>query len=163
MATILELVAKGDLEKIDPDLDPDELEERQIYMLGSLVGRVEKTLASIESRWETELNPSEQLDELVYNFVSGEPLNYPRGFHDIDHKRDGVWMLKAPNLRLFGFFPTKDIFVCTDLVEAGVVKHQVTYAGMAEQSWFKRESLDLTPPKFIEGSDPSDVVSNCYS
>lgn len=161
MPTILELAAAGELEKIDPDLDPDELEERSIYVLAGGEVRLQKLLGTMQSQWNTEVSPAEQMDELVYNFSTGEILDYPRLFRDLKHHRKGIWELKAPDLRLFGFFANKDCFICTDVADANIVK-QYGYSGYIEQGAFRREKLDLNEPKFIDSKRPEDVVSNCY-
>ncbi len=163
MPTILDLVRRGDLVKIDPDLDEDEFELRMMYFVRGGDVRCDELLAKMQSQWNIEVSPIEQFDELVYNFATGGMLECPRQFHVLCHKRDGVWELKAPDLRLFGFFPMKDIFVCTDVADANQVKAAGQYSGYCEQCWFKRDRLDLDDPKFITGTDPRDVVSNCHS
>ena len=161
MPTILELAADGRLEKVDPTLDDDELEQRAIYLLEGGSARVTTLFATMVSQWKTEVTPAEQLDELVYNFTTGGELDFPRQFRDLTHHREGVWELKAPDLRLFGFFARKDCFICTDVADANVVK-QLGYSGYIEQGAFRRGQLDLDPPKFIPSKRPQDVVSNCY-
>lgn len=162
MATILDLVATGELVKIDPQLADDEMEDRQIYLVAQAVGPSAALLATMVSQWEIESSPAEQLDELVYHFATGGQLDYPRQFHDLQHVRDGIWELKTADLRLFGWFAEKDIFVCASVADANVVKAAGQYAGYCEQTWFRRERLPLDDPKFLLGKEPVDVVSNCY-
>ena len=161
MATLLELIADGRLVKLDPQLGKHELEERQIFLLPQTAIAVTKLLETMESEWDIESTPAEQLDELVYHFVTGGQLDYPRQFHVLDHARDGVWQLKTQDLRLFGWFPTKDCFICSDITNANEIKRLHQYSGYCEQTWFRREKLDLDEPKYIDGMEPKDVVSNC--
>lgn len=163
MATILNLVASRELVKIDPDLDDDEMESRTIYLVAAAVKRCADLIDSMESKWNLEVTPAEQLDDLVYHFATGGMLDCPRQFHVLSHKRDGIWQLKTPDLRLFGFFPRQDVFICTDVADANKVKEAGQYAGYCEQAWYKREKLGLDEPKYIGGIEPKDVVSNCYT
>ncbi|QUL38141.1 hypothetical protein [Erythrobacter sp. JK5] len=149
--------------KVDADLDEDELEERLIFFVKGVDSQCAKLIESMESQWDIELSPAEQLDELVYHFATGGVLDCPRQFHVLSHKRDGIWELKTPDLRLFGFFARKDIFICTDVADANAVKEGCLYAGYCEQAWFKRERLDLDDPKFVGGVEPKNVVSNCHT
>lgn len=161
MPTILDLVVSGDLIKVDPDLDEDELELRALYLVRGGDVQCDALLAGMVSQWDIETSPSEQFDELIYHFATGGALECPRQFHVLGHRRDGVWELKTADLRLFGFFPAKDVFICTDVADANRVKAAGQYSSYCEQSWFKRDRLDLDEPKFISGTDPRDVVSNC--
>lgn len=163
MATVLELVAAGKLVKVDASLGPREFEERRIFLLPETVTTSAKLCESMESEWDIETSPAEQLDELFYHFISGGTLDFPRQFSDLRHVRDGIWELKTADLRLFGWFADKDCFICTYIVNANELKRGTPYSGYCEQTWFKRQSLELKEPKYITGRDPRDVVSNCYS
>lgn len=162
MATILELVASGELVKIDPQLADHEMEDRQIYLVAQAVDPLTALLATMVSQWGIESTPAEQLDELVHHFATGGALDFPRQFHDLEHLRDGIWELKSADLRLFGWFAERDVFVCASVADANVVKAAGQYAGYCEQTWFRREQLPLDDPKFLPGKEPVDVVSNCY-
>jgi hypothetical protein len=162
MATIIELVEEGHLIKLEPELDADEFEARRIYLIADCRDRLDALLGSMVSQWNTEIDPMEQFDEIVYHFAVGGELNYPRQFHDLRHRKDGIWQLKTPDLRLFGFFARKDVFICTDVADANVVKTG-QYSGYCEQSGYRRDQLNLDEPKFIPGMEPQNVVSNCYS
>ncbi len=163
MATVIELVAVGKLVKVDAQLGPNELEERRIFLLPETVSKATELCESMESEWDTTLSPAEQLDELFYHFVSGGRMDFPRQLKELDHIRDGIWRLKTADLRLFGWFPAKDCFICAYVVNANELKRGTPYSGYCEQTWFKRHSLELNEPKFIVGQDPRNVISNCYS
>lgn len=162
MATLLELVARGDLVEFNFDLEPDRLEQRRIFLTKRVAERLGMFLEETESQWSVELSPSEQLYEFGYHFVTGGALDYPRQFHDMRHRRDGVWELKTSDLRMFGWFPIRDHFICTDVADANFVKDRGLYGGFCEQCGFFRDCLDLDEPKFVAGTEANDVVSNCY-
>lgn len=163
MATILELEESGQLVRVDASLGPKEFENRRIFLLAETVLRATELCESMESEWDIETTPAEQLDELFYHFMSGGVLDFPKQFHDLQHVRDGIWQLKTADLRLFGWFASKDCFICAYVVNANELKRGLPYSGYCEQTWFKRQNLDLDEPKFIPGQEPTNVVSNCYS
>jgi hypothetical protein len=169
MATILELIGKGELIKLDPALGPRELEQRCIYLSARTAEGLGEKLKNMNSELGIENSPAEQLDDLVYHFATGGELDYPRQFHEMIHRREGIWELKTPDVRLFGWFYKRDCFICTAVADANVIKHGpadllssrgTMYSGYCEDAWYRREQLDVDPPKFISGNKLSDVVSN---
>ena len=171
MATILKLVERGELVKLDVELGPSEMEQRCIYFHHRCAGGLYDRLSKMVSQWKVESSPIEQFDELTYHFVTGDSIDFPRQFRDLIHRRDGIWELKTPDLRLFGWFATMDCFICTDVADANEVKHGPKgavnfhgslYAGYCEQAGYWRDQLDLDEPKFLTGRDPQDVVTNSY-
>src|SRR4051812_27179079 len=111
MATLLHLEGAQLLHKIYPALDPREHEWRLFYALPRLRAWIERTLPTLESSWKIEESPVEQLDALIYVFCSGQPLAYGQQFKPLRHIRDGIWELKTADLRVFGWFHTKDCFI----------------------------------------------------
>lgn len=162
MATLLDLRSRGELKKVDPDLGPREQEWRHIFALPRVEAWIADRLPGLESAWQIEERPIEQLDSLVYQFCSDEPLAYGHRFKPLTHLGDGVWELKTADLRLFGWFFRKDCYVCSDIdLKRHVVDHGLV-PGYVRQAVRFRECLELDEPKFIAGDDPNDVVSNCY-
>lgn len=164
MSTIVELAAAGSIVKLDPCLDADQQEERCIYLLPHVTKHLDQ-LDGKASPLELEVTPLEQLVDLAARFASGEELDYPRQFHIMLPHDDGVWELKTPDLRLFGWFAQKDVFVCTGILDAARVKGTdrpssgSLYGPLRDAVIRYREQLNLDPPKFVPGKNPSDVVS----
>lgn len=164
MSTLVALIEQGKLIKLDVHLEYDELEQRQILLLPRAAEGLQEKLEKMESEWQIELSPIEQFDELTHRFVTGATLDYPRQFNILRRtSREGVWELKSGDIRMFGWFPVKDSFICCDVANANVVKAGRQYASYCEQVWFYRDQLDLDDPKFLTGEEPEDVVSNCYT
>lgn len=162
MATILELVARGDLERLDPQLDPDEQEFRLVFFVREVVTRLPEQLEQMQSSCNVEQSPAEQLDDILYNFTSGKPLGYPRDFHEMYHRGDGFWELRTADVRVFGFFHRKDCFVCTDVADKNrLVEFRLTSQYVA-QGKRRLAQLDLNEPKCINSAEPHDVVSDWY-
>ncbi len=163
MATLSTLIERGDLIKLDPGLPMSELEVREIYMTVGLTEWIDRVLPGIRERFNTSFTAQEQFSQLVEDFCGGVELQYEQGFHCMTPAESGVWELKTPNIRMFGWFCSKDIFVAFKALEASFVKTHGLYAGCRDEVIRFRSLLDLDEPKFVEGTDPHAVVSNfCF-
>jgi hypothetical protein len=160
MATISSLVERDELVRIDPQLEPNEQEHRLVYALPTVIPRLSDELPSWTSIWQVEQDPIQQFDALLEVFCSGETLIFDRRFKPLNHLGEGVWELKTADLRLFGWFPVKDIFMLTCIDTATKVKTYNLYPGYAGEVVRQRNALPLNDPKFVVGEDPRDVVSN---
>jgi len=103
-----------------------------------------------------------QASALAEIFVSGETLTYSRQFKPLNHLGEGVWELKTADIRLFGWFPMRDVFVTYCADEAWRVKEYKLYRGYVNEVVQFRNVLPLDEPKFVEGENPDAVVSNFY-
>ena len=160
MATILELASRGVLTKYDALLRPREFEDRRFYGAARLVDWFANDLPNLESSWKIEETPSEQLYALLLKFVVGKVLTYQNEFYPIVPHRHGVWELKTADLRVFGWFPAVDCFLGLVADTTQRVKDHDLYHGYCNEVVRFRETLELDEPKFIEGREPKDVVSN---
>ena len=160
MATLLELETTGELVRLDPELGPREMEDRRIFLLPRAREQIERDIAVLESTWQVEISPIEQLDALVHRFCTGQPLSINTQFRCLNHLGEGVWELKTGDLRLFGWFPLRDCFICCDCISADLVKVSDLYYGLCRQVAWYRDKLNLDDPKFLSGTDPNVVVSN---
>jgi hypothetical protein len=160
MATILELERDGQLFKLDAGLGPTEQEWRRISASLRLCQWIERVLPTLAPQWNSEQSPLEQFDDIVWAFVSGEPLVYLHQFKPLRHIAGGVWELKTPDLRVFGWFDQMDSFiaVCADQKNR-ILNHGLYHGYCGEVARF-RERLDLDEPKFLPGEDPYVVVSD---
>ena len=160
MATLLNLTTEGALSKLDVGLSWRAQEVRRIFALARLKTWLVETLPELVSAWNLEESPAEQLDALLEIYASGETLVFGHQFKPLQHKRDGIWELKTADLRIFGWFPMKDVFVGAVGDTAGRIKEHKLYGGYLEQTGADRDKLDLDPPKFLPGEDPNVVLSN---
>lgn len=160
MATPILLCEMGQLFKLDPQLEPNEQEWRMIYTSPRLQQWLMNDLGNLESTWNVEVTPAQQLDALTEEFCSGCTLDYGIQFHPIQHVQGGIWMLKTQDLRIFGWFYVKDCFIGWRAEIADYVKANNLYYGLAGETARFRDRLDLDLPKFIPGEDPNDVISN---
>ena len=103
----------------------------------------------------------EQVDGLVDVFCSGDTLTYGEQFKPLTHIKDGVWELKTPDIRIFGWFNRKDCFIGVVADDATRIKTYHLYHGYANVTTARfRDALDLDEPKYVTGDDPHAVVSN---
>lgn len=160
MATLIELDQRGDLFKFDA-LELGAQEFRTIYASQVLYNWTQTTLPGMVSSWGIELSPEEQFVGLTEVFCSGETLTYGKQFKPLIHIGDGVWELKTPDLRIFGWFYRMDCFIGAVADDATRIKKVPLYYGYAHVTTPRfRDALDLDPPKYIAGDDPNAVVSN---
>lgn len=162
MATVEELVARGDLVQVSNKvLRSDQLPERVIL----LTGRAEKWMKEVLPSLETDgyvdgaLTPKQQAFDLFRCFIAGDDLFasdwYPKPLRPFDQGH-GVWELRTPDLRFFGWFVSKGTFVVSAVGVTEEVKDHQLYTGYRNQAVFDRESLELDHPAFVLGGS-SDV------
>ena len=109
--------------------------------------------------------PLEQSDALFYKFITGKWLDYDRDIGEVleynqpDKHRLGIWELKAPDVRFFGWFPCFNIFIVAYCNDATYVKQHNLYNGYIGQCHQLRTQYPVDPPSFVTGGI-SRVISN---
>lgn len=162
---MFELAQAGSICRLDPQLDYDEQELRHIYLGPRAVEFLGEELPGLSSFFETETNPHQDFDAFVSQFASGLPIEIGTQFKAFQRKclhalEGGVWYIKTPDLRIFGWFPVKDCFVAVVSDAFENVKKYNLYEGYRQEVIRFRSSLNLDEPKFIPGDDPHAVISN---
>lgn len=161
MATLSKLVG-AHLFKLEPELRHGQQAQRLIYASAGLMRWIQEALPELEQAWTSELTPAEQLAAYVDDFCAGEELEIPTGFHCLRPEQKGVWSLKTPDLRIFGWFHTRDCFIGVKADTADRIKKHDLYLGYLGEVARFRDNIDLDEPKFIQGNNPYDVVSNYH-
>jgi len=159
MPTPSELEAQGQLVKIDAALEEWEQEFRCLYVHPRVENWFTSELPNLDADgfWESVQSPEDQAEDLVYRFVSGEDDIADLPPHSMQPKEAGVWELCTYDLRFFGWFWRKGVFIVSAVDTACRCKQHSLYAGYREQCVRDREGFDLTPPPFITG-ETSDVL-----
>jgi hypothetical protein len=160
MATLLDLASTGKLVRLRPHLGPREQEDRIIYASPAFREWLETVLPSLHSDWAIETTPLEQFIERHASFAAGECLDFGNHIRPLNPVSQGVWELKTPDLRVFGWFSAQDCFIAHQGELASLIKSRRLYSVYAEKVIRFREALDLDEPKYLPGDDPRDVVSN---
>lgn len=166
MATIAKLAEENRLFQIEPDLDPGVMPHRYMYAIPEFRGFLDD-VHQLESLWKQEQTPREQLDDLLVEFLGTEPFTIGRRFAPIYPARGkiwpGVWELKTPDLRIFGWFPRQNTFIAVKGSHAQKLKDFPALYGVCRDEVVRvRNELPLDEPKYIAGEEYSDVVSLIY-
>ena len=131
MATALDLI-RGDaapLSKLDPGFEDGKQEFRCILASRKLRTWIEQDLPKLPSALGLELTPQEQLFAFVQIFFSEDPLTYGEHIKPLHCRGQGVWELRTPDLRVFGWFPIKDHFIGAVGNDATFIKDHGLYPG----------------------------------
>lgn len=160
MATLRTLVTNGELVALRVPLERNEFPDRQIYALPRVRKWLEDQLPGQPSDRFVEIEPEGQLEDLLHQFITGGQLCIGQTYKSMHHHGDGVWELKTADLRLFGWFYKRDIFIVSDVNLKRFVMGPGVVPGLCKQAVRFREILPLDEPKFIDGDDPHVVVSN---
>jgi hypothetical protein len=163
MPTIAKLLADGSLFEIEADLDPGIAPFRRLYAVPDF-RRFLDEVPTLESCWNIEQTPAEQLDDLLAEFLGTEPFKISWRFGPLSPVRGkpwpGVWELKTADLRIFGWFPQQNHFIAVTGCTAALVKaHRGMYGGFREEVIRRRDRLPLDEPKYVKGEDYNDVIS----
>lgn len=163
MSTLMDLVTRGDLTSFEDDTDRSP-PWRRIYATPAAARRMEHDLPRMTTMLSGgKTSPAQQVDALLARFSNGGRLCHYSDFHVLTPKGNGIWELKTVDVRLFGWFPARDAFVITNVLDAYETKATGLYNGAVQEAVAIRERMDLDPPKFVPGEDPDDVVSNWNS
>jgi hypothetical protein len=163
MATLRELCQRRVLHMVDPQLSWREQQTRAVYATTEVMEWLVKELPNEVSNWNIDVFPEDQVAALIADFCAGKELHVVHQVRIIKHIDCGVWELKTADIRLFGWFHCRDVFVCTGVDSAWRIKEQRLYSQYRDNSVAIRNTLDLDEPKHVTGSDYDLVLSDwCY-
>lgn len=152
MATLLELCDCGLLTRLGGGLAGDEQPCRLLAAFPHAVKWLDDTLPRLEPLLdEGRQSPLEQVDDLLHDFVSGADMSFYKRSHSMDPHDKGIWELKTPDVRVFGWFVKRGVFVMANVDSAINVKDHHLYTGYRENCVYRRDQLDLDAPKFLVG------------
>jgi hypothetical protein len=125
---------------------------RRAFAFPHVTKWMEETLPLLKAEMEDgTMSPLQQMDDLLHDFGSGEDLSFWQRSHSMNPSEDGIWELKTTDLRLFGWFKTRGMFVIANLDTAMRCKLYGLYAGYRGDCVRRRDALNLDPPKFMTG------------
>lgn len=153
MATLDELCNQKRLVKLGGGLDYHEQPERRLYAFPHVIDWLDAVLPTVVSELgDGSQTPEEQIDDLLYMFVSGADMSFYERSHSMTPSEHGVWELKSPDLRLFGWFRRKGTFVITRIDTAFRCKQHGLYVGYRSDAVRLRDGMNLDEPKFVTGN-----------
>lgn len=104
------------------------------------------------------LKPDEQVDRLLWEFVTGKPMAYQQGAENLEPKTAAVWELKTIDVRIFGWFAARGTFIAVNGALRSSLKPWEKYAPYIEEVTDVRDGLDLDEPKFLPHGAVKDVL-----
>jgi hypothetical protein len=162
MSTLVELTEKGVLVRFDPDLGSGVFEQRRLYLLARVPGQIAERIEGTTSDRHLETMPYEQLDALLSEYCEGEELAFSTQFKCMRPLDRGIWTLKTPDVRIFGWFHEKDCFICSAVDAAWRVKEVPLYRGYIDEAVRFRDEIFGPGSGYVAGVEPDDVISNWY-
>ncbi len=160
MATLDELLESKRIEEVDDVNAPDARKKRQLYiMVPEASDDIARMIGQHFATWNTSIAIEEQVIGLFHDYLSGKCLHHPEDFHVLREMEDGIWELKTDDVRVFGWFISKDEFVIATAAYADLAKDG-KYASFISTAKFRRRALALNNGTFVKGEEPSNVISN---
>lgn len=164
MATIEQLDYNGDLVRIDVELEKDEQIWRRLYGTPDFVGWLRDVLPDLEtSVIGGEIQPLEQLDAIFHEYVIGESMDTAHQFKRLSWTPDlSVWEFKTADIRVFGWVPQKDVFICAFGDMKDSIETFRKYGRYIVQTQYLRSQMDLDEPKAVVSREYHDVLSDAH-
>lgn len=161
MATLVELCESGVLDTIDP-LEPDELPWRILYATTDFLHWAATVLPVLpHNPLYDKLTPIEQVFAVFAEYVSGDDFLTDRRFKKLSWTPEHhVWQIKTEEVRIFGWVPKKNVFICCFGDSADRIKTEDSYGRYIAQTVYTRNNLQLDEPRFVESKSYEDVISN---
>src|SRR5579871_1034018 len=109
----------------------------------------------VPGRLQAADSPLEQVDEILYRWITGKDLRYGRWFKDLMPRSDEVWEMKTADIRIFGWIYRPRTFVAVFGDYADLYKGKIqrrSYEEAKRRVKRERDALDLDPPKYAGGT-----------
>lgn len=161
MATLVELCESGLLDTIDP-LEADELPWRTLYGTQELVQWLGNDLPGIDhNELYDDLSPQEQVLAVFAEYVGGGEFVDDRRFKKLNWNPEYyVWEFKTEEIRIFGWVPEKDVFICCFGDSKDRILVEDSYGRYIAKTVYVRNNLNLDEPRFVASGELKDVISN---
>lgn len=109
-STIAMLKLKG-LSPLTLSLEPGEVEHRAVFATDGFRAWWEEVLPNLAMDMDLAVSPAGQIVTLLTDFVSGIRLEYPDDLAEMRPSEEGIWEFRTADVRVFGFFPGRDVFL----------------------------------------------------
>lgn len=154
METIQTLLASGRLLATSSFLEDHEQHQRLMYFMPRVRTWAKANLMTLESDgfYENALSPKDQLRDICRNFLLGADLSNERlPPHSMQPIDSGVWELRTPDLRLFGWAYRKNTIIVSAIDTKQRCSQLGLYSEYRDQAVQDRDSLNLKPPSHVTG------------
>lgn len=152
MSTVQECVVKGLLVRISGRLRAHQQPMRVLLSTERAVTWMKSELHNLDSDGYVPgaLRPRDQAAILFNQFVAGDDLPDPQP-HEMKPLGNGIWEIRTADLRFFGWFPQRGIFVISAIAAATSCKDRKLYEGYYDQARSDRSAIDLMGGSYIAG------------
>ena len=149
------------MDTIDP-LEPDELAWRTLYGTMEFLNWLGAELPNIShNALYSDLSPQEQVFAIFTEYASGEYLSSDRRFKKLNWTPDHcIWELKTDEIRIFGWVPQKNNFICCYGGDKSTIETLSLYGRYIAQTVRVRQNIDLDEPKHLTSRRYCDVISD---
>jgi len=153
MATIAQLLVEEKLGKVSVPLGPGENAMRAMYAIPSAIEWLTLELPQIKSDdfVEGAARPKQHAYEQIRSYIAGDDFSDWMVPKLLRPDCKAVWELRTPDLRFFGWFYKRCVFILSAVGTKARCKSSDLYYGYITQCVFHRDQLDLDPPKYVEG------------
>ena len=160
MATLIDLQNSGALDSIDP-LEPGELPWRTLYGTMDFLAWLDNCLPVLgHNNLYSDLSPLEQVFAVFAEYVSGQHFSNDRRFKKLSRlPEEFIWEIKTDEVRVFGWVPKKDVFICCYGDSKDRIEVQLSYGRYIAQTIYVRNLMDLDEPKCLTSGSYKDVIS----
>lgn len=157
MATPAQLKDDGILIGVGGNLAPHECAMRIMYTFPEVTDWLTKQLPHITSDGyiDGDVTPYQQAVQQINTYIRGDDYENWMLPHLLRPEEHGVWELRTADLRFFGWFHTKCVFILSRVATKSDCNKN-GYGPYRNECVQKRDKVDLDEPKFIEG-ELSDV------
>ncbi|WP_133170147.1 hypothetical protein [Kumtagia ephedrae] len=163
MATIATLEMQGKLIPIEVPLDRGEKAWRVLYGTPDFIAWLDNKLVTLKTTIiGCEIEPIEQVDAVFHEYVSGLYMPPDSRFKKLSCTPDQfVWEFKTLDVRIFGWVPRKDHFICTFGDAKDTIELMRSYGTYIAKTVYVRTQMGLQPTH-IASAEYHDVLSNAH-
>ncbi|MDF1599686.1 hypothetical protein PZ895_07840 [Mesorhizobium sp. YIM 152430] len=160
MATLDELAATGVLVRVRVRLKRTEFEDRRFYADPGFLGWLNTDVKAARSFYRDHIAPAQQALAILQSYNAGHAFIGSRMFQRMSPSSDDIWEMRTPDLRFFGWVPTRDCFIAVkgDLFE-NLKNDKSLYERHRIDAKLHRADTDLDEPKYQAGAKEADIVS----
>lgn len=159
MATIHRLVDANELIQLGGGLEDWEHPVREMYAFPHVIEWLENVLPRLKPEMAEarshELcgiqSPMEQVDDLIHDFISGGDMDVYERSHCMEPNGAWVWELKTIDVRFFGWFYKRGVFIIANADSTVRCKTYGLYTGYRDDTERRRNNLEIDGPKLQSG------------
>jgi hypothetical protein len=159
MSTLKALEKSGKIVRVSARLPRGEHESRMFFALPAFVQWLENGLSALQPLEQSNMLPVEQFRALLRDYLIGRRLNIADDYRRLRPHEKDVFELKTADLRIFGWFYRRDVFIASFGDSMERVKTFELYGGYRDETVRLRAALPLDEPKWLQNAKEDDVIS----